>query len=97
MRARLRRQSETRSRIARPRRDDHLRTEVETDFDLGPVEQAPAEASSPTSRDLRAERRLRASGGPEDRAQYSCQCGYSFEAAVTTSVSCPNCGSGQAW
>ncbi|MGK2939182.1 MAG: hypothetical protein ACSLFR_15480 [Solirubrobacteraceae bacterium] len=44
-----------------------------------------------------AERRLRDAGGPDDRATYACQCGYLFEAPVSTTVSCPNCGSEQAW
>jgi hypothetical protein len=43
------------------------------------------------------ERRMRDSGGPEDRAVYTCLCGYLFEAPVTASVTCPHCGSGQAW
>jgi hypothetical protein len=47
--------------------------------------------------DHRAERRARASGGPIDRASYACGCGYVFEAAVSTSVACPHCGTGQAW
>jgi hypothetical protein len=47
--------------------------------------------------ELRAEERMRASGGPEDRAFYRCTCGYAFEADVSTSVDCPHCGSGQAW
>jgi rubrerythrin len=54
-----------------------------------PVEQ-PAD-------DLFAERRARESGGPDDRAMYTCSCGYVFEADVTTSVACPHCGAGQAW
>ena len=33
----------------------------------------------------------------EDAALYSCHCGYVFKAAVTTSVSCPHCGTDQAW
>lgn len=41
--------------------------------------------------------RDRRGGPPEDRAQYTCQCGYVFEALVTTSVGCPHCGSKQAW
>jgi rubrerythrin len=45
----------------------------------------------------RDERRLRDAGGPHDRACYSCQCGYYFEADVSTSVSCPHCGAAQAW
>ena len=47
--------------------------------------------------DLVDERRLRESGGPDDRAVYTCSCGYVFEADVTTSVTCPHCGTGQAW
>jgi hypothetical protein len=44
-----------------------------------------------------AVQRARAAGGPNDRASYSCQCGFVFEAAVSTTVSCPHCGVGQAW
>ncbi len=37
-------------------------------------------------------------GGPSlDTALYNCQCGYVFEAAVSTSVGCPHCGGTQAW
>jgi len=43
------------------------------------------------------QRRSRASGGPMDTAQYACSCGYVFNAAVSTSVACPHCGTGQAW
>ncbi len=32
-----------------------------------------------------------------DHALYSCQCGYVFEAPVSTSVGCPHCGGTQAW
>ncbi|MDQ3849803.1 MAG: hypothetical protein M3296_04205 [Actinomycetota bacterium] len=45
----------------------------------------------------RDERRVRDAGGPEDRACYACACGYLFEAQVSTSVTCPNCGADQAW
>ena len=41
--------------------------------------------------------RARRSGGPEDRALYSCHCGYAFKAEVSTSVGCPHCGTSQAW
>jgi hypothetical protein len=41
--------------------------------------------------------RAKRSGGPEDRALYSCHCGYAFKAEVSTSVGCPHCGTGQAW
>ena len=41
--------------------------------------------------------RAKRSGGPEDRALYSCGCGYAFKAEVSTSVGCPHCGTSQAW
>jgi hypothetical protein len=41
--------------------------------------------------------RERAAGGPQDLAAYCCSCGYVFEAAVSTTVGCPNCGDTQAW
>jgi rubrerythrin len=44
-----------------------------------------------------AERRHRASVAPEDVAHYVCSCGFQFQASVSTSVSCPHCGTGQAW
>ena len=46
---------------------------------------------------LSAETRTRNSGGPVDHAFYACSCGHAFSAGVTTSISCPRCGSGQAW
>jgi hypothetical protein len=54
-------------------------------------------AAPPPDDDLADERRLRESGGPDDRAMYTCSCGYVFQADVTTSVTCPHCGTGQAW
>jgi hypothetical protein len=44
-----------------------------------------------------AERRMRGAGGPDDRACYSCSCGFVFVAAVSTSVLCPHCDAQQAW
>jgi hypothetical protein len=44
-----------------------------------------------------AERRMRDAGGPDDRACYSCGCGFLFEAPVSTSVRCPHCETLQAW
>jgi hypothetical protein len=44
-----------------------------------------------------AERRMRDAGGPDDRACYSCGCGFVFVAPVSTSVQCPHCDAGQAW
>jgi hypothetical protein len=51
----------------------------------------------PQPPELTAEKRVRESGGPEDRAFYTCSCGYAFKAEVSTSVTCPHCGTGQAW
>jgi hypothetical protein len=61
---------------------------------------APARPAAPApdpAVDHPHERRARESGGPIDRAQYSCGCGMVFQAPVSTSVSCPHCGGGQAW
>jgi hypothetical protein len=44
-----------------------------------------------------AVQRVREAGGPVDRAYYACACGLLFEARVSTTVSCPHCGAGQAW
>jgi len=41
--------------------------------------------------------RERAAADPQDRAAYRCACGYVFEAPVSTTVGCPNCGGTQAW
>ena len=45
----------------------------------------------------RAQAMRRAGQTPEDAALYRCHCGTSFTAAVTTTVACPRCGTGQAW
>jgi hypothetical protein len=50
-----------------------------------------ARESAPRTRDARR------GSGPEDRALYSCMCGFAFMAAVSTSVDCPHCGTEQAW
>ncbi len=44
-----------------------------------------------------AERRMRDAGGPDDRACYTCGCGFVFVAPVSTSVCCPHCHAAQAW
>jgi hypothetical protein len=55
------------------------------------------EPAPPVAAPLLAERRHRASVAPEDTAHYGCSCGYQFQAAVSTSVACPHCGTAQAW
>jgi hypothetical protein len=58
----------------------------------------PAEPEPvPVSREAAETRDARRGGGPDDRALYSCMCGYAFKAKVTTSVDCPHCGTEQAW
>jgi hypothetical protein len=42
-------------------------------------------------------RSRRQGGQSQDRALYSCSCGFAFDALVSTSVGCPHCGSTQAW
>jgi hypothetical protein len=51
----------------------------------------------PRSTVLQTLARAKRSGGPEDRALYSCSCGYAFKAEVSTDVGCPHCGTSQAW
>ena len=67
---------------------------------------APVEAPAPT-----VGAALDASSGPASataapaprleselgEATYTCSCGFVFNAAVLTSVSCPHCGDAQAW
>jgi len=52
--------------------------------------------SAHSPRDIAVER-VRAAGGPLDRASYTCECGYLFAAPVSTTVACPHCGASQAW
>jgi rubrerythrin len=59
--------------------------------------EASAAEQAAVSPELRATRRARAAGGPEDRALYNCQCGHLFQADVSASVGCPSCGGEQAW
>jgi predicted Zn-ribbon and HTH transcriptional regulator len=42
-------------------------------------------------------RRAREAGRSQDEALYRCQCGFVFQAPVSTSVGCPHCGDTQAW
>jgi hypothetical protein len=103
MRVGLKRHQDRRRRAAPSRPGAPLTARVTAalpvQVELGHVdEQAPVPAPVVVAeRVLAAEWRLRASGGPDDKAHYHCACGYVFEASVSTSVSCPNCGAGQAW
>ena len=41
--------------------------------------------------------RARRGGGIEDRALYSCECGFAWKGEVTASPCCAHCGTPQAW
>jgi hypothetical protein len=91
MRVRPERQTETRRRPAAVRRLRAGRP-AHPDATAPDEPQGGGEDASP-----HPEHRYRDAGGPEDMAVYSCGCGFVFEHAVSTSVACPHCGSGQAW
>ena len=90
MRVRSNRQSEKRHRGGPTRRSSLVRREP-------PAPPAEPEPGNQDEDDLFDERRLRASGGPNDRAHYACACGFVWEADVSASVACPHCGADQAW
>ena len=60
---------------------------------------SPATAADVTDSDqgTASARRRRDAGVTQDLAVYTCQCGFVFEALVSTSVGCPHCGDSQAW
>jgi hypothetical protein len=62
------------------------------------AERPPRTASNqlpPNGSIARPQRRLEPA--TEDQAMYSCECGFIFQATVSTSVGCPHCGGSQAW
>jgi len=63
------------------------------------VGEAPAALDEParTPAPRSPEQRIRAAGGPEDRALYTCGCGAAFRADVAVDVPCPACGALQTW
>jgi hypothetical protein len=71
-----------------------LRTSRRTGLDRRRSAREPASAPSP---ELAERRDARRGGGPQDEALYTCGCGYAFTAPVSTSVTCPHCGTDQAW
>jgi hypothetical protein len=72
----------------------HLTTRLPTRRGARRARKATPTLPAPEPRERSDARR---GGGPQDRALYSCMCGYAFKAAVTTSVGCPHCGTEQAW
>ena len=57
---------------------------------------AARRTSEPRSRPA-AQFRARRGGGNQDRALYSCECGFAWHGEVTASPGCPHCGTPQAW
>jgi hypothetical protein len=94
MRVRTNRQIRTRHRGGPPRRGAVLGREAPV---TEVTEREPNRAALGGEDDLFDERRLRASGGPNDRVQYTCGCGFVWAADVSASVACPQCGASQAW
>jgi hypothetical protein len=76
---------------------DHCRTAPAEGRRRPPRPMGPGRTARPAPTAGRVERAARAAGGPDDRARYVCGCGCAFDAAVTTSVACPHCGTTQAW
>ncbi len=75
-------------RRLRPRRMDSISA------DRRAADPTPAQVAH----DRAPQERSRRLGGPsQDRALYGCNCGYAFDAPVSTSVDCPHCGDRQAW
>jgi hypothetical protein len=92
MRVMLNRSTTRRGRAVTPR--ERRRQHFETQAPPAPVEEPVVEAQPvPASRDPR----MRRDAGPQDRALYSCGCGVTFQATVSSAVRCPHCGSHQAW
>ncbi len=90
MRVRSKRYTDSRRRSGPNRRPALLRRDPATTTEVAAPDPLPVD-------DLADERRLRNSGGPDDRAQYTCGCGYVWKADVSASVACPHCGASQAW
>ena len=59
--------------------------------------QAPRRPTEPRPVLSVSQVRARRGSGPEDRALYSCECGFAWTGEVTASPSCPHCGQPQAW
>ncbi len=65
---------------------------------ISPDRRAADTTAARGGHDRTPDNRSRRLGGPsQDRALYSCGCGYAFDAPVSTSVDCPHCGDRQAW
>jgi hypothetical protein len=60
-----------------------------------PARRAPEPRLRPTM--TVSQTRARRGSGIEDRALYSCECGFAWKGEVTASPCCAHCGTPQAW
>jgi hypothetical protein len=79
-----------------PQEQTRLEPPQEPLVEAQPLVKSPSPRADLLGPDV-ALRRVRNSGGPLDHASYACQCGYVFEADVSTTVECPHCAAPQAW
>jgi hypothetical protein len=77
-----------------PRKSRHERAERRR---AARAQDAPPAREAPQARVAAEHRDARRGGGPQDRALYTCSCGYAWTTAVSTSVECPHCRAEQAW
>lgn len=84
--------SKTSTRAFRARRSGRGGREAQRAGGNGQAAIESADRVSPIS-----SRSRREGGQTQDRALYTCNCGFAFDALVSTSVGCPHCGSTQAW
>jgi hypothetical protein len=84
-------ESAGRRRRLRPARrsDERAAATATTDVSAGSDPALSAKPATPGRR--------RELGPVQDQALYTCECGFVFKAAVSTSVGCPHCGGTQAW
>jgi hypothetical protein len=87
----------TKRRARTERRPHVFGRPSEAESDTGTEPGANAEPADAAAAARRHEQRHRACVAPQDTAHYGCSCGFQFRASVSTSVTCPHCGAGQAW
>ena len=83
--------------LVRPKRVESIRRRRETSERRVAARSTPAGAAAPVHEHWSGDHRWNGQRLANDRALYTCQCGYVFEAPVSTSVGCPHCGGTQAW
>jgi hypothetical protein len=62
-----------------------------------PARRASQPRQRPSTELPAAQARARRGSGIEDRALYSCECGFAWTGEVTASPCCAHCGTPQAW